>query len=213
MQSRIGQIIGSLYIRLRKGIETFKGVDFIESVGVNEIEINKEIGNRYDISNIKVLDQILKQCDITQEDVFADFGCGKGAVLALAAKYPFCKVVGIEISKVLVDIAINNLSKMHIDRAEIICKDAREYDDIDKITYFYFFNPFPESVFKVVMKNIKESYLRNKRRIVIIYYNPVCDNVIIDTGIFIKTDEVYKKNMCASIYIYSVQNTYNNIKL
>ena len=202
MKDKFNQMLGCIYLKLRKMVETLRGVDFIESIGISEIEIDKDTGNRYDISNVRVLGQILKQYDITSEDAFIDYGCGKGAVLALAVKYPFHRVVGVEISRKLVDIAVNNMTKLHIEGAEIICNDAREYKDIDEITYFYFFNPFPENVFRVVMKNIKESYLKNKRKMTIIYYNPVCENVILDTEIFIKKQEISMKNMCANINVY-----------
>ena len=203
MKNNLNQIMGDIYLMIRRSIERLRGIDFIDSVDIDEIGIDKTIGNRYDISNIRALRQILKQCEITSQDVFVDFGCGKGAVLALAAEYSFHKVIGVEISKKLVDIAINNLNRLRVNKAEIVCKDAREYKDIDEITYFYFFNPFPECVFRIVMKNIKESYLKNKRKIVIIYYNPVCEQIIIDTDIFVKKQEIHMKNVCAQISIYN----------
>lgn len=195
-------VIANIYRRVKKIIEFFQGVDFIDNVSVEGAGIDSTIGNRYDVSNIKVLRSVLDKCDITSNDIFLDYGCGKGAVLALASRYSFSRVIGVELSEKLVDIAETNLNNLRLKNVEIICQDAREYRHIDSVTFFYFFNPFPESVFEVVMGNIKDSYMRYKRKITIIYYNPICSKSIIETGIFIKSQEIFQKNMCASMDIY-----------
>src|ERR1700680_3118745 len=44
----------------------------------------------------------------TGQDVFVDYGSGMGRVLLMAARYPFRRVIGVEISAVLNEIARKN---------------------------------------------------------------------------------------------------------
>lgn len=195
--------ISEFYFFLKKRIEYLQGVDFIESVSCVNARIDSPYANRYDISNVRVLKKCLKACKINENDSFFDYGCGKGAVLYVASKFPFRKIAGIELSKPLAEVAKNNMHKLKQDNVEIICGDARYFTLIDEYNYFYFFNPFSEIVFEDVMKNIKESYSRKPRKIIIIYYNPVCHDSIINTGIFKQVEVVSSKAMCASMYLYT----------
>lgn len=45
-----------------------------------------------------VLPRVLRYVGVSDSDVFVDFGCGKGRVVHQAAKRPFRRVIGVEIS-------------------------------------------------------------------------------------------------------------------
>ena len=61
----------------------------------------------------------------TPNEVFIDYGAGLGRVLVLAAMLPFKRVIGIEISPVLVERARANLFRC---RGKLRCKDVEILD-------------------------------------------------------------------------------------
>ena len=62
--------------------------------------------------------------------------------------------------------------------------DAGQFRDLDRFTYIYMFNPFPSAVMKGVMENLAASLAWAQRRLTLIYYYPVCDDVIMNSGLF-----------------------------
>ena len=54
-------------------------------------------------------DQRLRPRD--EGDVFVDFGCGKGRVLFLAARYRFARIIGVELSERMAEQARRNLAR------------------------------------------------------------------------------------------------------
>ena len=101
--------------------------------------------------------------------------------------------MGVEISDILYNIALDNMSKLHIDNVNISLMDAGKYVVPDTVTYIFMFNPFPEKVIAEVLDNINESLCRKKRKITIIYLQPVWSDVICKYG-FVMTK--YWKNYC-----------------
>ena len=149
------------------------------------------------------LKKALDYCSINQHDGILDYGCGKGAVLALFSHYPFGKIAGIELSAKLVEIARENLRKLKLKDILLINADATTFKDIDEFNYFYFFNPFQGHIFKCVIDNIIESIHRHPRTVRLLYFFPVCHQVIEDSGNF----ELEKKFVDASRSL----NIYHNM--
>ena len=52
----------------------------------------------------------LRYLGVSDRDVFVEFGCGKGRVVHQAARRPFRRVVGVEISPVLAEAARSGLA-------------------------------------------------------------------------------------------------------
>jgi SAM-dependent methyltransferase len=155
----------------------------------------------YSDSGGSELDKVMAAFNLRSDDAIIDFGCGKGGALITLAKYPFSKITGVEISAELVDIARNNLRKLHIDNVTVVCCDAADFTELDDYTYVYFFNPFPCIVMKSVIDNIKMSLARNRRKVTIIYLNPDCHDVIVADSPFVKQTEFY--HTMHKYYIYS----------
>lgn len=128
--------------------------------------------------------EIMRHVDIRpNEDVFIDYGCGRGRVLALASTYPFRRVIGIEYSEELSALAQRNVQ--HINRRymncvdiEVITGDAGTYELPADVTIVYFFNPFGEDVFRRVVEQIHRSVLETPRPVTIIYYAPECEALL-----------------------------------
>ena len=106
------------------------------------------------------------------EDVFVDFGSGKGRVVMLAAELPFHRVTGIEFSEQLHDQALQNLRSLRnrvCQNVELICIDARDWKIPHDATVLFFFNPFEGEVLAKVCANIRQSLAEVPRKITIIY--------------------------------------------
>src|SRR5262249_30770753 len=113
--------------------------------------------------------------DITAS-VFLDYGCGKGRAVVAAATFPFRKVIGIELSRRLADIATHNIHHMRHKKAkqvEIIQVDATTYTLPLDVNVVYFFNPFVGNDLRQVVDVIRLSFFRRPRRIVIVYFNSI----------------------------------------
>lgn len=106
--------------------------------------------------------------------VFVDYGAGKGRALAAAAMHPFRKVIGVEISGMLVEIARRNLARMKRRRAghvEIHHADAAAFPVPDDANVFFFFNPFGGATLSRVVERIRESWTAHPRELFFIYFN------------------------------------------
>jgi len=122
------------------------------------------------------------------DDVFVDFGSGKGRVISRAAMYPLKRVVGVELSEPLNEVARANLEvvrpRLKTPEIEIVTADATTWEVPDDMTIGFLFNPFLGDVFRAVMDNIVRSLDRNPRRIRLVYVNPVEEEKILETGRF-----------------------------
>jgi|SRR5579871_1824249 len=102
------------------------------------------------------------------DDVFIDFGSGKGRVILAAQEYPFRRIVGVELQSGLCDIARSNAHSWSgvrvCDNLEIVCSDAEEYAIPADGTIFYMYNPFRGRVLRTVIDRIEKSIIAHPRR-------------------------------------------------
>jgi hypothetical protein len=95
------------------------------------------------------------------KDVFIDFGSGMGRAVCLAATYPFQRVIGVEVSAELCDLARANVSrireKLRCQDVQINTADATCFPVPHSVTFVYFFNPFRGPLMTKVLANIAES--------------------------------------------------------
>ena len=117
----------------------------------------------------------------------------------LMSKFPFKKIVGIDLSQKLIDIAKQNFKKLKLSQCEVFKQDDSTYKDYDEFNYFYLFNSFPEEVFIKVINNIEESIKRKNRDCIIIYMNPVCRDYLEKNT---KFKEIYKFKSIISWFEY-----------
>jgi SAM-dependent methyltransferase len=135
-----------------------------------------------------VLPRALRYLGVSHHDTFVDFGCGKGRVLHQAAKRPFRRVVGVEISPALADVARAGLAaRSHEHRCrdvEIVVADAKDYQVPDDLTIAYVFHSFRGETLDAVLRGITDSIDRNPRRVRLIYVHPVFNDTVLGTGRF-----------------------------
>jgi hypothetical protein len=154
----------------------------------------------YSASDWLDLPRALRKCDVGPADVFVDFGSGKGRILYQAARHPFARVIGVEISAKLNEVARANIEQkrgeLKCQHIELVTVDATAFDIPDDMTFAYFYHPFNDQSFSAVIKNIVGSLDRNPRRVTIIYQCPLMEDCIIGTGRFklIRTLKRRRKN-------------------
>jgi SAM-dependent methyltransferase len=108
-------------------------------------------------------------------DVFLDVGSGLGRVVAMAARYPLRKVIGVEIAPALCEAAARNLERARPHLVcrdiELACCDAAAYPIPADVTIIFMYNPFGKDVLARVLENIRRSVAQSPRRLSLIYVN------------------------------------------
>jgi SAM-dependent methyltransferase len=111
----------------------------------------------------------LQSIEISVDDVFVDYGCGRGRLLIVALDHRFRRVVGIELLPTLVADARRNVARFG-ERCEVIEGDAAALPLPDDATVLYMFNAFGDDVLADVVKRIRESLSRRPRRLRLITF-------------------------------------------
>ena len=132
------------------------------------------------------LPRALRRSEVGPEDVFVDFGAGKGRVVFLAARYPFRRVVGVELSPELSAVARanvrRNLARLRCRDVQIVTSDVLDFAIPDDLTVAFFFNPFRGEIFASVIERLMASVDRRPRRVRIVYRNPAEHEFLMATG-------------------------------
>lgn len=148
--------------------------------------LDRRHGNEYVASPWHYLRSILPVHEVSSDDVFIDFGSGKGRVLIVATEYPFRRVIGVDLHQHLNAVARSNLDKnRYAKRAssyEIIDANVLDYEIPDDVTVVYMFNPFVGSIFQHVIDGLVSSLKSRPRQLRIIYYRPVMHSYLIEAG-------------------------------
>jgi SAM-dependent methyltransferase len=141
----------------------------------------------YGPSEWLTLPRVLRRSEVSPEDVFIDFGCGKGRmVLEAALLYRFARVVGVELSPDLAAVARGNVERnrrrLRTPQVEIVVSDVLAYPIPDDVTIAFFFNPFTGPIFGHVVSGLLASVDRSPRRLRIVYSVPVEEEMMLQTG-------------------------------
>ena len=134
------------------------------------------------------LSRILQRYQITPEDVFVDLGSGMGRMVLEASRFPFKRVIGVELASELHGIAEENVRRMRRSalcaQIELVNSDVVDYTFPDDVTFVYMFNPFQGAVFRHAIDNLLQSLDRNPRTVHVIYRIPVEEPYLLSTGRF-----------------------------
>lgn len=122
---------------------------------------------------------VLRRIVIHPDDVFLDYGCGMGRVIVLAARQPFRRVIGVELSPKLCSIAERNLQlarrRLACSAVDIVNMDASAFVVPDDVSVVWLFSPFFGEVMRQVIMRLRESLEAVPREITIVHVIP--DNV------------------------------------
>ena len=107
---------------------------------------------------------------MNEDDVVVDYGCGKGRISFFINDQIGCKVIGIDHSERLLEMANRNLERYGGDGNIVFIHSKAEEFIPDEANRFYFFNPFSTKIFRQVLRRIEESYKRKPREILVFFY-------------------------------------------
>lgn len=176
----VRRLLRKVFFELPAGIETDK------IVRLHEVGLAASNRGDYYPTPWLALKRVLSDHEVTDRDVFIDFGCGKGRVLFQAAMYRFRRVIGVEISADLAKVARSNIerssAKLRCRDVEVVNKDVLDYEVPDDVTIVYFFNPFNGEIFSAVLDKLLASLRRRPRELTIIYKHPAEEQTLLKAG-------------------------------
>jgi SAM-dependent methyltransferase len=160
-------------------VDRYYGLETFGNVALKDLGVPHEERVHYAPSGWFTIQRIGRIIEFRPDDVFVDFGSGKGRVLLMAARYyPFKRVMGVEIAAGLNDVARSNvernLKRLRCRRVELVTSDALCFAPPDDMTIAYFYSPFYGSIFSRVVENIRLSWLeRTNRRLWVVLLRPL----------------------------------------
>ena len=127
--------------------------------------------------------------------IFIDVGSGKGRVLLIAARFPFRRIVGLEHSAQLNEIAAQNVRRFaarnpSMTPVDLFTGDATRLALPEEPLVVFLFNPFGPEAVADFAQALKRSHEQAPRKIICIYYNPVHSGIFAELGIFTAQENV-----------------------
>lgn len=162
------------------------GIETSTEVALEDLGIAHPDRVHYRPSEWRTLRRILRMNEVGPRDVFVDFGSGMGRVLLEAAEYPFGRVIGVELSERLNQIARRNierrLGQLRCKQVEVVTGDVVDYQVPDDVSIAFFANPFKGEILSAVIDNLIASFDRRPRELRIIYNYVREEFRLLDTG-------------------------------
>ena len=163
-------------------LESFDRQHGVETAGLIELDqlrfnsSSKTHGARYDGIAPWRLKDLLRRIPVDLDrHTFVDVGSGKGAALFHASEYPFRKIVGVEFSPELHEVALRNIASFRSSTRQCnditaICGDAGSYEYPEGPCVLFFNSPFGVPVWEKVARNLARSR-RGQGKSYLIYSN------------------------------------------
>ncbi len=154
------------------------GIDTSGTVAMEELGIDNPGHGEYGPTPFRDFHAMFSCVPIRPgQDVLIDYGSGKGRALILAASYPFRRIIGVEFSQALNDVALRNLAAarghLRCDDVATVVTDARQFVVPPDVTVAYFNNPFDRAIFEGVLAQLRASVTAHPRRLhVMLSYSP-----------------------------------------
>lgn len=165
---------------------TFKDYRVDKKLGIDTSFDNVQVAQglykdaqAYEPTRYATLEFVLDYLQLNSNDVFVDYGCGKGRVVCLVAQRNLKKVIGVELDERAAMIGKTNLARLNDKKtdAEILITDAIHFDPKEG-TVFFLFNPFGVKTFELVLDRIRQSLIEHPRKIRIAYLNARCESLM-----------------------------------
>ena len=115
---------------------------------------------------------------------FMDVGCGKGRALLLALRYPFRRVIGVELSPALATVAARNLRMFAAVwrrpevPAEALAGDATVFPVPRGPVVFFLYHPFAAPVMQRFLEHLRAAARAEPREIYVLYANPELEAMV-----------------------------------
>ena len=147
----------------------------------------------------------MRKLNLPKGGVFVDLGAGKGRVLLIAAQLGFKRIVGVEFSEELCEIARENIiafsrRTQFAARIDIVKSDVASYLIESEQNVFFMYNPFDEVVMDRVLANLRSSVTQFPRRIWLIYNKPRQDEAVNKSDLFAACEEFQIRGSQFKVY-------------
>jgi SAM-dependent methyltransferase len=184
------RIVSAFDSRIRRAYEVWLdrrfGVHTAEYVYLEDLGLPSEDRVWHDPSEWIALHRALRRLGPTPGDVWLDVGSGMGRALLVAARFPFRRLIGVELSEELNRVARSNLDRsagrLRCTDVELVTADALDYDVPDDVTVVYFYSPFVGPVFDGAVAQLFASVDRRPRPLRLLYNYPIEHNRLLETG-------------------------------
>jgi SAM-dependent methyltransferase len=125
----------------------------------------------------RFLKEALAGLDIRFEDfTFVDLGSGKGRVLFMASEFPFCRIIGVEVSPGLHAAARRNIASykgvQRCNDIHPVCMDFTKFVFPEAPLFIFLYNPASPYLINVVARNLMRSLNKRPREAWILYVTP-----------------------------------------
>jgi len=148
----------------------------LRRIELGEVGLAGEGRNPYEPSPRVMLRRALRQEEVGENDVFIDLGSGMGQAVIEAARYPFRRLIGVELvpefARMARALVARNRRRFKCNDIELVTADAADFEIPDDVTVAYMFNPFEGGVFAAVLENLLASIDRNPRIVRLVYAAP-----------------------------------------
>ena len=116
-----------------------------------------------------------------RNSIFLDIGCGKGRALAVASEFPFRRIIGVELSAPLADVAKANalrIAGLFPERTtvEVVNDDATSFDFPAGYLIAFMYNP----AYRPVIKTIAKRFASRLDKTLVIYNQPMAGKIFDD---------------------------------
>lgn len=178
MIHRLKTVAGEARCRLYDWKHNVSTCGDVSVANLGDVGSNFDHAAPYAPSHPRFLVDLIRRLDIDyQRYDFIDLGSGKGRVVLVASDFPFRKIIGVEFSRPLHDIASRNVERyssrgQRCKNISLIHGDAIQYSFENVPTVVFMFNPFRPAVLVPVLRNLRASIEARPRDILLIYAAP-----------------------------------------
>jgi SAM-dependent methyltransferase len=174
------------------GFDWYYGTDTLAWVREKAIETgssNKSHSSPYRATKFRPMLRLLSQLELPRDCTFVDIGAGKGRALLIASRYGFRRVLGIEFSPSLCDIARKNIAVFSAragygSTIEVLEADAAAYCFGPDDSVLFMYNPFDGHVMQALIRNLQRSLEVHPRPLWLIYNTPQYHDALGSCGLF-----------------------------
>jgi SAM-dependent methyltransferase len=156
----------------------------VSKVELNTIYPTKEHASPYMAVYTRNLRELFNEARKTglNFEYFIDVGCGKGKPCFYAKiKFPHAKIIGIDFSNLLIEIANSNKLKVFPnDNITFINLDATEYKIPQATNLIFLFNPFDNIILEKFIRNNYDNF--HTKKSIIAYANDIHKNTLTKMG-------------------------------
>jgi hypothetical protein len=157
---------------------TFDTVGKVDTGGVHRLTQMTIVGRSVDHGSGYIacdpddFNEAMQALPPVDDFTFVDLGSGKGRALMLAGNYSFRRIIGVEFSNELHNVAQANFRKQPDPRVELVLADCLDFIfPLDPLV-LYLYNPFDEPLVRAVARRVMGSWRDRPRSIFVVYLNP-----------------------------------------